>query len=182
MSTVVYYENEFNQAITECQAKMSNIYVKITKFNDLIKIKEEYIDHRLSEVTYYQDNESVADLFHQFPSLNKLDIVNRIEIEGNYVRENIFTYQKDGSVQLHAFNIEHVLTGKSICFGQYNLERGEILHESVVKMKYDVSGNVSYSYYYNSCGKIQVIEEGSEEPFCNEFSVEYYNDVLPLLP
>lgn len=182
MSTVIYYENEFNQSITEHQAEMSDAYLKITKFNNLTKIKEEYVDTILSEVTYYQDNESLVDIFQQFPSLNKLDIVNRIEIRSNYIRENILTYQKDGTVQLHAFNIEHILTGKSICFGQYHLQTLEIINESVVKMKYDVSGNVSYSYYYDASGKINVIEEESGEPFCNEFSVEYYNDVLPLLP
>lgn len=182
MSTVISYENEFNQSVTESRAQMFETYIKIIKLNNLIKVKEEYINNLLIEVTYYQDNESVAEIFNKYPSLNKLDIAKRVEIQGNYIREDIFTHQKNVGLKLYSFNIEHIVTGKSICFGSYNLQTGEIINKSVVKMKYDISGNVSYSYYYNSLGKVNIIEEESGEPFSNEFSKEYYNNVLPLLP
>lgn len=182
MSTVISYENEFNQSITEYQAQMSDTYVKVTRFNNLKKIKEEYVNNILSEVTYYQDNESVTEIFNKYPLLNNLDIAKRVEIQGNYIKEEIFTHQRNAGLKLHSFNIEHILTGKSICFGSYNLQTGEIINESVVKMKYDISGNIAYSYYYNSLGKVGVIEEENGEAFSNEFPETYFNNVLPLFP
>lgn len=136
----------------------------------------------MTEVTYYQDNETIIEIFNKYPQLNFIDVAKRTEIQGNYVKEEIFTYDKNGELKLHAFNIEHILTRKCICFGRFDLQTGDVNRNSVVKIKYDISNDISYTYYYDSIGKVYIIEEGSGHLFSNEFSVHYYDYALPLLP
>ena len=160
----------------------SSEYVKVIKINGQTKIREDYNEKVMVEVTYYQDNESIHEILAKYPLLNLIDIAKRTEIQGNYIKEEISTYHKNGELKLHASNIEHILTGKSICFGRYNLQTGDVNRNTVVKTKYDVYNNVSYSYYYNSAGEVYVIEEGEGFGFSNDFSESYYNYALPLLP
>lgn len=182
ISTSIHYENEYSELITEEEALASKEFVKITGINGRTKIREDYENNLLIEVTYYQDHETIHEILNKYPLLDNIDIAKRTEIQGNYLKEETFTYHKNGELKLHTFNIEHHVTGKSICFGTYNLQTGEVNLNSVVKTKYDVSDNVSYTYYYNSAGEVYVFEEGDGGGFSNEFPESYYHYALPLFP
>lgn len=182
MSTTISYENEFSKGITEQQAKISKAFTKIIKINSVTKVKEEFFNSELKNVVFYQENETIDEIFNKYPTLNGIDIAKKKDIQGDYLREEIFGYLKNEGLKIHSFNVEHILTGKSICFGDYDLQTGNIILESVMKIQYDKFLNIAYNYYYDSLGKIDIIEEVSGERGYNEYSESYYNNVLPLIP
>ncbi|MDN3691917.1 hypothetical protein QWZ06_06430 [Chryseobacterium tructae] len=179
---IITYENEHHQLITEEEAQKAQIFTKIIKADSLTKIKEEFFNGELSNVVFYQEGETIDEIFDQYPGLNGADVAIRKEIQGNYIREEVFGYLRNQRLKLHSFTIDHVLTGKTICFGDYDLQTGNIILKSVMKIQYDQFLDIAYYYHYNSSGKIDYIEEGSGERGCNEYSESYYNDALPLFP
>lgn len=182
MDITISYENEYFEPVTEKEALLSHEFVKIVKINGQTKIKEEYVENTIVEVTYYQETETIAKIFDQYPLLNLIDIIHRQETQGNYQREEVFSYSKDCGIMLRSFNIVHHTTEQCICFGSYDSEKGEVKKDRVVKTKYDASGDVAYTYYYDVSGKVYVIEEGDGGIFSGEFPESYYNYALPLFP
>ncbi|WES99921.1 hypothetical protein P2W68_09880 [Chryseobacterium arthrosphaerae] len=184
MSTVISYENEYFDPVTEEEALASNEFVKIIKINGRTKIREEYIGGVVVEVTYYQENEPTAEVFAQYPLPILVNIIHRKETRGNYLKEEMLSYNKDREIQFRSFtfNIVHQSTEQSICFGSYDLETGEVKNDSVVKTKYDAYGDAAYTYYYDVSGKVYVMEEGNGGLFSGEFPENYYSEALPLFP
>lgn len=179
---IVTYENEHHQFITEEVAQKSQIFTRIIKVNSLIKIKEEFSNGKLHNVVFYQEDETINEIFNLYPELNGIDIAKRTEIHENYAMEEVFGYLKKEGLKLHSFNIDNTLTGKTICFGDYDLQNGNIILKSVMKIQYDQLLDIAYYYHYNNLGKIESIEKVSGERGYNEYSESYYNNVLPLFP
>lgn len=181
MSTIISYENEYFESVTEEEALASNEYVKTIKINGRTKIVEGYQANEIVEVSYYQETETIADILDLYPPPILVDIIHRKEIQGNYLREEIVTYN-DRVSGLRAFSIVHYTTEQCICFGSYDSETREVKKNSVAKTKYDAFGDVAYMYYYDLSGKVYVIEEGEGGTFSGEFPESYYNYALPLFP
>lgn len=181
MNTIISYENEYFESVTEEVALASTEYVKTIKINSRTKIVEGYQANEIVEVSYYQERETIAEILDLYPPPIVVDIIHRKEIQGNYLREEIVTYN-DRVSGLHAFSIVHHTTEQCICFGSYNSETGEVKKNSVVKTKYDAFGDVAYRYYYDLSGKVYVIEEGEGGKFSGQFPESYYNCALPLFP
>lgn len=179
---MISYENEHGQMITEQEAQKSKVFTKIIKVNSIIKSKEEFFNGELRNVIFYQEGETIEEIFNQYPEVNGLDIVKRKEVQGMYIMEEVFGYLKNEGLKLHSFNIDNTVTGKTICFGDYDLQTGNIILKSVMKIQYDQFLDIAYHYYYNSSGKIDRIEEVSGERGHNEYSESYYNNVFPLFP
>ncbi|REC63574.1 hypothetical protein DRF65_05640 [Chryseobacterium pennae] len=181
MDITISYENEYFEPVTEKEALLSHEFVKIVKINGQTKIREEYVGNTIVEVTYYQEAETIADILDLYPPPIGVDIIHRKEIHGNYLREEIVTYN-DHVSGLRAFSIVHHATEQCICFGSYDSETGEVKKDRVVKTKYDASGDIAYMYYYDASGKVYVIEEGDGGIFSGEFPESYYNYASPLFP
>lgn len=181
MNTTISYENEYFESITEEKVLVSHEFVKVIKINGQTKIREEYVGNTIVEVTYYQETETIAEILDLYPPPILVDIIHRKEMQGNYLREEVATYN-DRVSGLCAFSIVHHTTEQCICFGSYDSETGEVKKNSVVKTKYDASGDVAYTYYYDLSGKIYVIEKGDGGNFSGEFPESYYNYTLPLFP
>ena len=178
---MISYENEHGKLITEEEAHKSKVFIKINKVNSIIKRKEEFFNGELRNVIFYQDGETIDEIFNQYPEVNRCD-VKRKEVQGMYIMEEVFGYLKNEGLKLHSFNIDNTVTGKTICFGDYDLQTGSIILKSVMKIQYDQFLDIAYHYYYNSSGKIDYIEEVSGERGYNEYSESYYNNVFPLFP
>ncbi|MBP2616423.1 hypothetical protein [Chryseobacterium jejuense] len=178
----ISYENEHGQFLTEEETQKTQVFTRIIKINSIIKTKEEFFNGELHNVLFYQEDETIDEIFNQYPELKGIDIVKRKDVQGNYLREEIFGHHRNEGLKLHSFNIDNTFTGKTICFGDYNLQTGNIILKSVMKIQYDHFLNIAYHYYYNSSGKIDRIEEVSGERGYNEYSESYYNNVLPLFP
>ncbi|AZA90465.1 Uncharacterised protein [Chryseobacterium nakagawai] len=178
----ISYENVYGQLITEEEIQSAQIFTRIIKVDSIAKIKEEFFYGKLSNVVFYQEGETIDEIFGQYPELNVIDIAKRKEVHGNYVIEEIFGYCKNEGLKLHSFNINDVVRGKTICFGDYDSQTGNIILKSVMKIQYDQFLDIAYYFYYNSLGKIDRIEEVSGERGYNEYSQSYYNNVLPLFP
>lgn len=181
MSTTISYENEYFDPITEEEALASNEYVKTIKINGRTKIVEGYQENVVVEVSYYLETETITEILDLYPPPIVVDIIHRKEIHGNYLREEVVTYN-DRVSGLRAFSIVHHITEQCICFGSYDSETGEVKKDRVVKTKYDAFGDIAYTYYYDLTGKVYVIEEGDGGLFSGEFPESYYNDALPLFP
>jgi len=70
-----------------------------------------------------------------------------------------------------------------VCFGDINIQTGNIIPESVIKLQYNNYGDLAYYYHYNEQGKIDYIEEvDNRGVYANEFPIEYYNNALQLFP
>lgn len=179
---IITYENEHHQLITEEEAQKMQDFTRVIKVDSITKIKEEFFNGKLSNVVFYQEGETIDEIFDQYPGLNRVDIAKRKETQGNYIREEVFGYRRNQGLKLHSFNIDNTLTGKTICFGDYDSQTGNIILKSVMKIQYDQFLDIAYNYYYNSSGNIEYIEEGSGERGCNEYSESYYDNVLPLFP
>ncbi|REC63573.1 hypothetical protein DRF65_05635 [Chryseobacterium pennae] len=179
---IITYENEHYQLITEEEAQKMQGFTRVIKVDSITKIKEEFFNGELSNVVFYQEGETIDEIFDQYPGLNRVDVAKRKEAQGNYIREEVFGYLRNQGLKLHSFNIDHTLTGKTICFGDYDSQTGNIILKSVMKIQYDKFLDIAYNYCYNSSGKIEYIEEGSGERGCNEYSESYYDNVLPLFP
>lgn len=182
MKKTITYENEYTVPITEKQALGSRNFTKIIKINSIIKSKEEFINGELRNVIFYQEGETIDEIFELYPSLNKIDIAKIKEVQGNYIKEEVFGYLKSEGLKLHSFNIDNTLTGKTICFGDYNLQTGGIIMETVMKIQYDQDLNIANNFYYSKEGGIQTIEEVSGEKGDSDYPDTYYNYVLPLFP
>lgn len=181
MKTIIH-ENVHGQLITEEEAQKVQIFTKIIKADSLTKIKEEFFNGELSNVVFYQEGETIDEIFDQYPGLNRVDVAKRKETQGNYIMEEVFGYLRNQGLKLHSFSIDNTLTEKTICFGDYDLQTDNIILKSVMKIQYDQFLDIAYYYHYNSSGKIDSIEEGSGERGCNEYSESYYNYALPLFP
>ncbi|WP_336686059.1 hypothetical protein [Chryseobacterium bernardetii] len=181
MSTIISYENGYFESVTEEEALASNEYVKTIKINERTKIVEGCQTNEIVEVSYYQETETIADILDLYPPPILVDIIRRKEIRGNYLREEIVTYN-DRVSGLRTFSIMNHTTEQCICFGSYDSVTGEVKKNSVVKMKYDAFGDIAYMYYYDLSGKVYVIEEVEGETFSGEFPEGYYNYALPLFP
>ncbi|MBP2616424.1 hypothetical protein [Chryseobacterium jejuense] len=181
MSTIISYENEYFEPVTEEEALASNEYVKKIKINGRTKIVEGYQENEVVEVSYYQETETIANILDLYPPPILVDIIHRKEIQGNYLREEIITYN-DRVSGLNAFSIVHHITEQCICFGSYDSDTGEVKKNSVVKTKYDAFGDVAYIYYYDLSGKVYIIEECEGGRFSGEFPESYYNYAFPLFP
>ncbi|QQV01262.1 MULTISPECIES: hypothetical protein [Chryseobacterium] len=182
MSTTISYENEFNSSITEQQASMLNNFNKIIKNNNVLKVKEEYVNGKISDIVFYRENESIDEIFNKYPMLSRIEVANIIENNGVYIQQVFEAYSKNEGLKLRTFNVESISTGKSICHGYYNLQTGEIIPEKTEKYMYDVYGDLVCRFIYNNIGKIEKIREEGGGIFSNEFSMDYYNNVLPLFP
>jgi hypothetical protein len=58
------------------------ILPKLLKSDSIIKCKEEFINGELWNVVFYQEGETIEEIFGQYPSLNGIDVVTRKEIQG----------------------------------------------------------------------------------------------------
>ncbi len=183
MSTTISYENEFNSSITEKQASMLGNFVRIIKNNNVIKIKEEYKNNELWNVVYYQENETVDQILAKYPVLSGIDIAKKTDIQGNYIKEETKGYLRNEGLKLYSFSVENIITGKTLCFGDIDIQTGSIIPESVIKLQYNNYGDLAYYYHYNEQGKIDYIEEvDNRGVYANEFSMDYYNNALQLFP
>lgn len=182
MKRTITYENERNIPITEEQAQASRNFTKIIKIDSLIKCKEEFINGELWNVVFYQEGETIEEIFGQYPSLNGIDVVTRKEVQGDYIMEEVLGYLKNEGLVLCSFNIDHASTGRTICFGDYDGQTGKIRMETVMKIQYDDDQNIVTNFYYNKEGTIEIIEEVSREKGCHDYPDTYYDHVLPLFP
>jgi len=182
MKRTITYEKERNISVTEEQAQASRNFTKIIKVNSIIKTKEEFLNGELHNVVFYQEEETVDEIFSLYPELNGIDIAKRKEVQGNYIMEEVFGYLKNEGLKLHSFAIDNIVTGKTICFGDYDLQTGNIIMKTVMKIQYDCDLDIACYFYYNNQGTIEIIEEVNGERGCNDYPNSYYNNVLPLFP
>lgn len=183
MSTTISYENENNKAITKQQALQSKNYIQITKKNDSIKIIEEFSEGKLIDFSFYQENESINEILDLYPNIIRFNIRKIVQNQGNYVKEEENVFKRNEGLKLSGFTIKNILNGKTLCFGDIDIQTGNIIPESVIKLQYNTYGDLAYYYHYNEQGKIDYIEEvDSKGIYANEFSMDYYNNALQLFP